>query len=80
MKNAVGEKFGDKFWLEEKPNEIIDIVNDLCKNYENYKEKFPLEKEVMISLTYVLFRWMYKNKWTDHKLIRRSNSKLISRL
>jgi hypothetical protein len=21
----------------------------------------------------VLFRWMYKNKWTDHKLLRRNS-------
>lgn len=44
LRFAVHEKFGDKFWVEEKPNEIIDIVNDLCKNHENYKKKFPLEK------------------------------------
>ena len=30
-------------------------------------------KEVLIDLLYVLFRWMYKNKWTDHKLVRRGS-------
>ena len=78
LKYNVDQKFGEKHWVEERPNEIIDVVNDMCRYHEKIMEKFPLSKEVLISMVYVLFRWMYKSKWTDHKLIRRSNSKCIS--
>ena len=43
------------------------------REFEEYKAKYPLSKEILIDLLYVLFRWMYKNKWTDHKLVRRGS-------
>ncbi len=41
------------------------MVRDLSLN-----EKFPLSRDVLIELIYLLFRWMFKNKWTDHKLVK----------
>ena len=52
--------------------DIIDISNEIVRELEHHRELFPMEKELLIDLLYVLFRWMYKNKWTDHKLVRRS--------
>jgi hypothetical protein len=40
---------------------------------------FPLEKDTLIDLLYVLFRWMYKNKWTDHKLVKRSSEQEVNK-
>ena len=71
MKLNVDERFGDEFWVKNKPTEIIDITNDMCHKHDEIVEKFPIKKDTLIDLTYVLFRWMYKAKWTDHKLIKR---------
>lgn len=43
----------------------------MVREFDNNKEEFPMEKDTFVDLLYVLFRWMYKNKWTDHKLVRR---------
>jgi len=42
------------------------------RDLDNNKEAFPIDKPTLIDLLYIMFRWMYKNKWTDHKLIRRT--------
>jgi len=71
IKFFVKKKYADSYWETNKPTEIIDIANEVVRELDDHKEAFPLEKELLIDLLYVLFRWMYKNKWTDHKLIRR---------
>ena len=73
IKHTVDIKYGEKYWVEEKPSEIIDLANDLCKNHEGNKAIFPIERDLLIELMFLLFRWMYKNKWTDHKLIKRKS-------
>ena len=60
VKLNVEEHFGEKFWTEEKPAEIIDMANALCHRHEENQETFPISKETVIDLMYVLFRWMYK--------------------
>lgn len=69
----VRRRYEEGYWERHKPTDIIDISNEIVRELENYRERFPLEKETLIDLLYVLFRWMYKNKWTDHKLIRRGS-------
>jgi glutamine synthetase adenylyltransferase len=73
LKHAVKNKFGESHWTEEKPNEIIDIANDICHDHEKNKKMFPIERKTLISLMFTLFRWMYKNKWTDHKLLKKNS-------
>jgi hypothetical protein len=43
------------------------------RELEHHRTTFPLDKQLLIDLLYVLFRWMYKNKWTDHKLVKRTS-------
>jgi hypothetical protein len=52
--------------------DIIDISNEIVRELDNHTEEFPIPKDLLIDLLFVLFRWMYKNKWTDHKLVRRA--------
>jgi hypothetical protein len=68
----VKRRYEESYWESHKPTDIIDISNEIVRELENNRARFPLEKESLIELLFVLFRWMYKNKWTDHKLIRRS--------
>jgi hypothetical protein len=69
----VKKRYDDNYWEAHRPVDIIDISNEIVRELENHREEFPLEKELLVDLLYVLFRWMYKNKWTDHKLVRRSS-------
>ena len=69
----VKKKYEEDYWENHKPIDIIDISNEIVRDLENYKDSFPIEKDLLIDLLYVLFRWMYKNKWTDHKLVKRSS-------
>ena len=69
----VKKKYSEAYWETSKPTEIIDIANEIVRDLDDHKGAFPLEKELLVDLLYVLFRWMYKNKWTDHKLVRRSS-------
>lgn len=71
IKFSIGQKYEPNYWQNHKPTDIIDISNQIVRDFENHKEAFPLDKETLIELLFVLFRWMYKHKWTDHKLIRR---------
>lgn len=32
-----------------------------------------MEKGLLVDLLYVLFKWMFNNKWTDHKLSRKDS-------
>lgn len=66
------KKYDENYWETQKPIDIIDISNEIVRELDNNKEEFPMEKDLLIDLLYVLFRWMYKNKWTDHKLVRRN--------
>lgn len=72
IKFFIGKKYETSYWETHKPTDIIDISNEIVRSLEQYKELFPLDKEILISLLFILFRWMYKNKWTDHKLIKRT--------
>ncbi len=69
----VNKKYESDYWETQKPIDIIDIANEIVRELDNNKEVFPLEKSLLIDLLYVLFRWMYKNKWTDHKLVRKGS-------
>jgi hypothetical protein len=69
----VGRKYDEHYWETHKPIDIIDISNEIVRELETHRDAFPLDKELLIDLLYVLFRWMYKNKWTDHKLVKRSS-------
>ena len=73
VRSAVNAHYHGTFWETEKPGDIIDISNDIVRESEEHKAEYPLSKETLIDLLYVLFRWMYKNKWTDHKLVRRGS-------
>lgn len=44
----------------------------MVRELEDNQDRFPLTRELLIELLFVLFRWMYKNKWTDHKLVKRT--------
>lgn len=67
-------------WSDGKPNDIIDIANEMCRGHPEKMEKYPIDTETLIALLYVLFRWMYKMKWTDHKLIKRSKHNLVEKV
>ena len=73
MRFFVKQKYEEDYWETHKPIDIIDISNEMVRDLEQHKEAFPLDKELLIDLLYVLFRWMYKSKWTDHKLVRRTS-------
>jgi hypothetical protein len=73
VRSAVNRKYEETFWETKKPADIIDLSNDIVKDHELHRLTYPLEKETLVDLLYVLFRWMYKNKWTDHKLLRRTS-------
>ncbi len=73
LRFTVRRHYEENFWETQKPGDIIDISNDIVRELEHHQTEFPLEKDTLIELLYVLFRWMYKNKWTDHKLVRRSS-------
>lgn len=77
LKYFVDKRYGEKFWSEEKPNDIIDAVNDIYKGHDEVQKKFPISKEMLVEMLYVFFRWMYKFKWTDHKLIKRAPVNVI---
>ena len=68
----IKRRYEDNYWETHKPSDIIDISNEIVKEHQNHQEAFPIDKETLIELLYVLFRWMYKNKWTDHKLLKRN--------
>lgn len=74
LKFHVNEHFGSHYWKNEKPAEIIDVANKMCHSHEKNSETFPLPKETVIDLMHVFFRWMYRWKWTEHKLVKRSSS------
>jgi hypothetical protein len=44
LRYFVDKKYGDKFWSEEKPSDIIDVVNDIYRGHEEVKKKFPIPK------------------------------------
>lgn len=69
----MGQRFGPEYWSTKEPDQIIVIANDFIKNHNNepYKSKYPLSNSVLIDLTFILCKWMYKQKWTNNKLIRR---------
>lgn len=58
---------------------MIDISNQMVRELEEYNDKYPLTRELLIELLFVLFRWMYKNKWTDHKLVKRTSEPLTNK-
>ena len=70
----VKKRYSDNYWETSKTTEIIDIANEIVRDLEYNREAFPIDKELLIELLYILFRWMYKNKWTDHKLVRRTSA------
>ena len=69
----VGKKYEESYWECHRPTDIIDISNEIVRNLEHHQQAFPLDKDTLVNLLYVLFRWMYKNKWTDHKLVKRNS-------
>lgn len=73
LRFTVNRKYEEGFWENKKPSDIIDLTNEIVKDHELNRQTFPIEKETLVDLLYVLFRWMYKNKWTDHKLIKRNS-------
>ena len=66
------DKYDENYWGDSQPSDLIDISNQMVRELEEYTEKYPLTREMLIELLFVLFRWMYKNKWTDHKLVKRN--------
>jgi hypothetical protein len=44
LRYFVDKKYGDKFWVNEKPNDIIDLVNDMCLGHEEVKKRFPIPR------------------------------------
>ena len=34
LKYFVDKKFGDKFWVQERPGEIINVVNQMYKGHD----------------------------------------------
>lgn len=66
----VERRFDETYWQTQKPNDIIDITNDLVRQLQDHKQTFPLEEKLLIDLLEVLFAWMNRNKWTEHKLLR----------
>jgi hypothetical protein len=50
----------------------------MCKDHQSVKKRFPIPSEALVEILYVFFRWMYKMKWTDHKLIKRAPAQIIS--
>lgn len=77
LKYLTEQQFGDRYWREEKPTNIIGIINQMCKTHEQRKNKYPLSSSHLKDIVKVLWRWMYKNKWTDHKLIERKKRNLV---
>lgn len=73
MKKFTSDKYDEKYWGQNQPNDLIDISNQMVRELEEYTEKYPLTRELLIELLFVMFRWMYKNKWTDHKLVKRAS-------
>ena len=67
----ITDKYDQKYWIQNAPSEIIDISNLMVRELDDNRDKFPLSRDLLIELMFVLFRWMYKNKFTDHKLVRR---------
>ena len=72
MRQFTMDKYDEKYWGDSQPSDLIDISNQMVRELEEYTEKYPLTREMLIELLFVLFRWMYKNKWTDHKLVKRN--------
>lgn len=71
----VEKKNGVEFWMQERPNDIVEVANDIYKGHEEVEKRFPIPMKTLLELLSVFFRWMYKFKWTDHKVIKRSSSK-----
>ena len=69
----VDDRYGKEHWEKESPSEIIDISNEIVRALPEHQDEFPFERKSLVDLVYILFKWMYKNKWTDHKLIRRTS-------
>lgn len=59
MKFQVDQHWGEGYWENKDPAELIDIVNNICLNAGQYTKNFPLEVPVVASLSYILFKWMY---------------------
>ncbi len=72
VKQISEEKFDNKFWHENSPSDLIDVSNELVRELPEHKEDFPFERKTLVDLIFILFKWMYQNKWTDHKLVRRT--------
>jgi hypothetical protein len=73
MRQFAMDKYDEKYWADSQPSDLIDMSNQMVRELEDYTEKYPLTREMLIELLFVLFRWMYKNKWTDHKLVKRTS-------
>ena len=71
MRQFAMDKYDEKYWADSHPSDLIDMSNQMVRELQEYTDKYPLTRELLIELLFVLFRWMYKNKWTDHKLVRR---------
>ena len=72
MRKFTMDKYDEKYWADNQPSDLIDISNQMVRELDEYTDKYPLTRELLIELLFVLFRWMYKNKWTDHKLVKRN--------
>lgn len=74
LKSAVDSKFGEDYWLKQKPFDIIEVANDLYTQHEEKQVTFPINKQVFKELIYNYFEWLYANKYTDHRLLKRALS------
>ncbi len=74
VKSAVDSKFGEEYWTKEKPAEIIEVANDLYLKHEENEGGFAINKEVFKELIYNFFEWLYANRFTDHRLLKRALS------
>lgn len=63
-------KYGQDYWEKEKPCQIPIYSNEIVRCHQEHKAAFPMSKENVTELTFILCKWMYENKWTDHNIFK----------
>ena len=73
LRSTVNISYGDEFWEKEPPGEIIEVANRLYSNHQEQKSVYPLSKEVLKEITFNFFEWLFTNKFTDHRLLKKTD-------
>lgn len=68
LETAVNSKHGEGFWKNSPPDEIVDCANLTC---QMHSKDSPLERNQLIKLLLIFFKWLYDENWTDHELQRK---------